>query len=82
VNGDKPDMPQCAKCGGKTVRGYIPDQNHYNVLLNEWVEGEPKESFFGVAIKRANRDGIPIGAFRCEQCGFIELYARREFRAS
>ncbi len=43
----------------------------------KWHPGTPQCNVFGgTQIEKA--DLIPIQSFRCEQCGFIELYAKSD----
>lgn len=66
----------CAKCGGATVEGYIPDAGHAGrMALPRWFTGVPAKSFwYGLKIDQSQ--GLPITAQRCSRCGFLELYAR------
>ena len=66
-------------------QGYSLDQSHGATFTGQWVKGMPKRSwldFFGAfIIKNPKMEiRIPIGAFRCRSCGFLEFYAREEFR--
>lgn len=71
---------QCPKCGGEMVRGFIPDYSQAAVLVGSWQEGQPKKSFW-TRTKVSYAEGIPIGAFRCRGCGFLEFYADSSFKA-
>lgn len=71
----------CPKCNGEMVQGFMP-QHIYGagLQLGQWVEGLPQKSFWsGLSMRR--RQSIPIGAYRCKSCGFLEAYARYEFVA-
>ncbi len=70
----------CAKCGGTMERGFIPDIGQGVQLLN-WHEGPPKKSLWLGPI-RGSASQIPIGAFRCAECGLLELYALNDYSAS
>ena len=70
----------CPKCKGGMVQGFVPDYSHAAIFVGSWQEGKPKKSFWTVA-KAPRSAGIPIGAFRCEQCGFLEFYADPRFAA-
>ena len=64
----------CPKCSKPMEQGFVPDFSYGSILVGSWHAGLPKKSFF----RRTNvsfKDGIPIGAFRCSNCGFVELYA-------
>ena len=64
------------------VQGFMPDFFQHSASgVGGWREGAPKKSFWkGTNASRS--EGIPIGAFRCDRCGFLELYADKEFAAS
>ena len=70
----------CPKCGASMEEGFVPDFAHSTILIGSWHAGKPKKSF----LRRTDvsfKDGIPIGAFRCSKCGFLELYADQRFAA-
>jgi hypothetical protein len=67
----------CPKCNGRMLRGYIPDSTYGAMILTSWVQGSARRRWFG-GIKAAT-GAVPIGAFRCEGCGYLEFYARDEF---
>ncbi len=65
----------CPKCNEPMVQGFLLDRGQQNeVSVGEWVEGHPIKSFWG-GIKAPKDKRIPIGAFRCSACGYVELYA-------
>jgi hypothetical protein len=70
----------CPKCKGEMVQGFVPDYSHASIFVGSWQEGQPKKSFWTVD-KAPLAKGIPIGAFRCTQCGFLEFYADPDFAA-
>ena len=73
---------KCPKCQEAMVQGFIPDYAHSasQKLVSSWVEGQPKKSWFtGTKVTMERR--IPIGAFRCKGCGFLEFFADRKFAA-
>jgi hypothetical protein len=65
------------------VQGYVPDLGDYNLgRIPAWVEGAPKQGWFG-GLKGPDRERLlPLGAMRCAGCGFVEFYARSEFHPS
>ena len=71
---------QCPKCQGRMVQGFVPDQTHGGTLVAKWYEGQPEKSFW-TSTKRPETEGVPIGAFRCQKCGFLEFYAHLKFAA-
>ena len=72
---------KCPKCNDRMVQGFIPDHLGGGALVGNWIEGPPKKSFW-TGTKAPMDGGIPIAAFRCANCGFLEFYARDEFAAS
>ena len=71
---------QCPKCRGNMVQGFVPDYTQQVAVVESWQEGQPKKSWW-TRTKAPVNQGIPIGAFRCEKCGFLELYADPKFAA-
>jgi hypothetical protein len=71
----------CSKCNGPMTRGFVPDFfTHGATRVPGWQEGEPEKSFWcGTNADRSSI--IPISAFRCDRCGFLEFYANPEFAA-
>jgi hypothetical protein len=44
-----------------------------------WQLGPAKKSFWG-GLKISSRAALlPMAAFRCQTCGYVEFYAREEF---
>jgi hypothetical protein len=60
--------------------GFVMDMSHGARLVSQWAAGAPVKSFwFGTQLPEEKL--IPIAAFRCASCGFLESYARDEFAA-
>ena len=75
------DKPQrCSKCTGEMEQGFILDMVHNSRLVSRWAAGAPRKSFWA-GIKLPEEKLIPIGAFRCASCGYVESFARDEFAA-
>jgi hypothetical protein len=71
------ETPQdCPKCQGKMLRGYIPDFSYGASFVSSWHEGEPQKSFWR-GTTASHKKGLPIRAFRCAGCGYLEFYADR-----
>jgi hypothetical protein len=70
---------RCPKCSQPMVEGFIPDLNYQAVAMTMWVEGRAQPSFWSGVGAQWERS-IPIGSFRCSSCGYLECYARPEFR--
>lgn len=69
---------KCPKCSGDMVRGFVPDYGHTAIFTPRWHEGSPKKSIWsGTSMPKSN--GIPIAAFWCSSCGFLEFYADKTF---
>jgi hypothetical protein len=62
-------------------QGFIPETGGGGGAgsVNGWVKGAPKKNWIcGVKVPGIL---IPIATFRCELCGYLESYARKEFAA-
>ena len=70
--------PICPKCGGTMQAGFIADFGHGGTVKpSDWVVGRPQRSFwFGTRVR--DRQRFRVTAYRCGQCGYLELYARDE----
>ena len=63
------------------IQGFVPDYYSHGALrIGSWHPGQPKKSFWSKT-KEPIAEGLPIGAFRCEKCGFLEFYADAKFEA-
>jgi hypothetical protein len=56
--------------------GYTLDTHGANGI--RWFRGFAIKSWVK-GINRPQSSGIPMAAFRCAQCGFVEFYALDEF---
>ena len=74
------DKLQCSKCNGEMVQGFVPDYTRGGILVADWHAGQPKKSFW-TSTKNPSAEGVPLGAFRCQKCGFLEFYADPKFAA-
>jgi predicted nucleic-acid-binding Zn-ribbon protein len=82
ADADQPTSPalttsslKCPKCQGAMEEGFLLDQQGYNSVfkVTQWVEGPPKKKFgYGVETKVERN----TSAFRCVNCGYLELYAK------
>jgi hypothetical protein len=73
-------LARCPKCAGTMIQGFVVDFSETGTLVMRWHDGPPKKSFWS-GTKAGQHEGIPIGAFRCDKCGFLEFYANEEFAA-
>ncbi len=71
-----PDFhPKCPKCSRIMERGHIPDAANGAVLESSWAPGEPEARRFVGGIKCRKDALIPLSAYRCSSCGYVEFYA-------
>jgi hypothetical protein len=68
--------PRCPKCDQTMDRGHLPDVAHDQILQSSWAPGEPVPRRFFGGIKYHADALIPLSAYRCPACGYVELYAR------
>lgn len=73
----KEESHPCPKCGGEMVKGWLPDAAGRGVLRSVWTAGDPQRGFFGSIVYPKRNATLPISAFRCCDCGFIEHYAAK-----
>jgi hypothetical protein len=71
---------RCPKCNGEMVQGFTVDRTYGGIFVSDWFEGAPKRSFW-LPVNVRKKQRVPIGTFRCSNCGFLECYARSEFAA-
>jgi hypothetical protein len=59
-------------------RGFVLDNTHGGRHVTQWAAGAPRKSFW-VGTKLPEEALVPMGAYRCSSCGYVEFYARQEF---
>ena len=64
----------CIRCGGEMEEGYLLESTDSGHKTTEWVAGEPEPSVW-VGLKTKGRRKIRVSAFRCQQCGALDMYA-------
>lgn len=64
----------CPKCNHRMQEGFLLDRGGPSV--GEWVEGPPELGWLG--LKWVRRKRMPIVAYRCQSCGYLEAYAREK----
>ena len=75
------EMTRCPKCNGEMVQGFTVDfKGGPERIVTTWVEGAPEKAFWRGTSVPAEKC-IPVGVYRCSECGFLESYARPEFAA-
>ena len=60
--------------------GFIPDHSHPNwdhAREAVWVAGKPQMGWFSLKLPD---EKIPVRAYRCSQCGSLELFAKEEWQ--
>jgi len=61
-------------------QGFVLDNTYGAKSVSHWAAGGPQKSFWsGTKIPQKNL--VPIGAYRCSSCGYLEHYARQDFVA-
>jgi len=70
----------CPKCNGDMVQGFVADYSMAAALVASWHAGHPEKKLVGHT-KAPRAEGVPIGAYRCQTCGFLEFYADPKFAA-
>jgi rubredoxin len=66
----------CPKCQSEMREGFLLDfGDNFTAWATSWIEGKPETSFWS-GVKRAGRSRIPVAAYRCTSCGYVEIYAR------
>lgn len=48
---------------------------HGIILQSSWTQGPPERRRYLGGIKYNKKAQVPIIAYRCTRCGYIELYA-------
>jgi len=58
-------------------RGFLPDRaDSGQTHPASWVAGDPVPRRFIGGVKFSSKESLPVTAYRCTKCGFLELYAR------
>ena len=70
-------ISECPKCAGTMEAGYLPDAAYAGQQIGRWAPGPATKSRWTVT--KVAKETIPMCAFRCSECGYVELYARDEF---
>ena len=67
---------RCAKCDGAMAEGFVIDRPAGQFVMPEdWVAGPPERSFW-TGLKVGGKERHHVVTYRCEQCGYLESYAR------
>ena len=67
--------PTCSQCAVVMEQGFTVDRSHHSFgQPTKWVSGAPERSMlFGV--KTGGRKRLTLVAYRCPQCGRVDLFA-------
>jgi hypothetical protein len=71
-------LPLCPRCEGTMSAGFLGhgpsvQKRSRAVLPVDWFEGLARWSFWWGAVSKG--PGMPLRAYRCDRCGFLEFYA-------
>jgi hypothetical protein len=61
----------CPKCNKQMQEGYLRDE----ARLARWYEGPPRR-WLGMTLVGWAKKQLPITAYRCPGCGYLESYAK------
>ena len=62
------------------VQGFVTEHLQAGAAdVEAWAAGPPKASVW-TGLKLPVLGRLPIATFRCESCGYLESYARKEFK--
>ena len=80
-----PSPPTCSKCSGAMTPGFLLDFTGDGVRRDQslWVEGS-RQAAPWVGTRLKGKKVREVDAYRCDSCGFLELYAhtlRNDFLA-
>lgn len=64
----------CPKCKHQMQEGFLLDRGDAPARVAAWMEGPPEYGWLG--LKWVRRKRLPITAYRCLSCGYLEAYAR------
>jgi hypothetical protein len=67
--------PRCPKCQKPMDRGHVPDAAHGRTFQSSWAPGEAEPQRFLGGIKYKTRELLPLTAYRCPSCAYVEFYA-------
>jgi hypothetical protein len=71
---------QCLKCKREMAQGFVADYSMAAALIASGHAGQQKTILVGHT-KAPRAEGVPIGEYRSQGCGFLEFYADPWFAA-
>jgi hypothetical protein len=67
--------PTCTGCNATMVEGFVIDHGDMQYRMQQlWVSGKPESSFWG-GLSTRDRERFYVSAYRCENCGRLEMFA-------
>lgn len=68
---------RCPRCGISMERGFLADRGDADATkVAQWIEGVPDVHWYG--INTSGREKVPVTAYRCARCGYLEFRALRD----
>ncbi len=67
----------CLRCGGEMEEGFALEEGQSGFKQGRWIPGPPKKSIW-TGLKLGGKPKLPISAYRCMNCGFLDLYANKK----
>jgi hypothetical protein len=65
---------KCSQCGTEDLHvGFLEDSGQSAQGATRWIPGPLETGIFGGA-KRFGKERYQVDAFRCSQCGHLELF--------
>jgi hypothetical protein len=75
---EKTNSKKCTQCGAVGLEpGFVEDAGQASRGYARWIRGNLERGIFGGA-KRMGRERMRIDAYRCGDCGHLELFAAAE----
>lgn len=70
------NLKTCTKCQSRMSDGFVVDQSHAATYAAAWHPGPILKRWLAIGgVKIDSTRQRQIAAYRCERCGFLELYA-------
>lgn len=68
-------IKRCTQCGGERLdEGFILDNQEATAVVASWISGPPELGMLGGVRRSRHKKRQAITAFRCFECGHLELY--------
>jgi hypothetical protein len=73
----------CPKCSQRMLEGFLPytvgrGSSVYSQYPIDWAAGKPVRGWLGSwgGLRMRGRVRVPVTAYRCASCGYVEIYAK------